>query len=146
MSEKTVIWIPGEPARVTHQSGTRHLRTGRSYKTKALKDWEATLKAALLPYRLEKPLEGPVSLTVTFGYQAKKKSNLWKWKTTRPDTDNMIKTVKDVMTRMGFWKDDAQIVVERCSKFWSKDPGIGIVVEPLEEDNGELIDDEEVER
>lgn len=52
------IWIPGEPSRVTHQSGTRHLRSGRSYKTKALKDWEATLKAALLPYRLQEPMDG----------------------------------------------------------------------------------------
>ena len=100
----------------------------------------------MAPYAPKEPLNGAIRLKATFAYRAAKKSDIGKWKLTRPDTDNMIKTVKDVMTRMGFWKDDAQIVVERCSKFWSKDPGIGIVVEPLEEDNGELIDDEEVER
>lgn len=134
MSEKTVIWIPGEPSRVTHQSGTRIGKNGRIYKKKALIEWEEVLSQATKPYAPAQPIEGPISLEIDFAFHSNRSADIKSfYKTTRPDTDNLVKTLKDVMTRMGFWKDDAQIVVERCSKFWSKDPGIGIVVEPLEE-------------
>lgn len=122
------IWLPGQPARVTNQSGVRHLHNGRSYKTPALKAWEKELAVKLRPYAPDQPIDGPVELRVCFGYEAKAKRDLWKWKITRPDTDNSIKTVKDVMTKLGFWHDDAQVSKETCKKMWVDVPGIAIYV------------------
>lgn len=128
------IWLPGQPARVTHQSGTRYTRCGnRTYKTKALLEWEERLKAALEEFAPGQPIEGPIELRVAFGYKPTRKADLWKWKLTKPDTDNSIKTLKDVMTGLGFWHDDAQVSVEQCKKMWVDEPGILIQIEELDQ-------------
>ncbi len=54
------------------------------------------------------------------------------YKTSRPDTDNLQKLLKDVMTDLGYWKDDAQVASEITEKFWAKIPGIYIAIEELE--------------
>jgi len=53
------------------------------------------------------------------------------YRTSKPDTDNLQKLLKDVMTVNGFWKDDAQVASEICEKFWTKIPGIYIAVEEI---------------
>lgn len=130
MSKQIVVWIPGQPARVTHQSGTRYSNR-RTYKTKSLLEWEARLKEGLEAAKPKKPLSGPVQLKVTWGFKAKTKKDIFTYKLTRPDTDNMQKTLKDVMTALGFWKDDSQVVHEICKKMWVDEPGIVIKVEEL---------------
>ena len=51
------------------------------------------------------------------------------YRTTRPDTDNLQKLLKDCMTRVGFWQDDAQVCREEVTKRWSREkPGIHIRV------------------
>jgi crossover junction endodeoxyribonuclease RusA len=55
------------------------------------------------------------------------------WRITKPDTDNLEKMLKDCMTEVGFWKDDAQVVVEHVEKVWSGDPtGIAIEIKVLD--------------
>lgn len=130
MSKQIVVWIPGQPARVTHQSGTRYSNR-RTYKTKSLLEWEARLKEGLEAAKPKKPLSGPVQLKVTWGFKAKTKKDIFTYKLTRPDTDNMQKTLKDVMTLMGYWDDDSQVVYEICKKMWVDEPGIVIKVEEL---------------
>lgn len=44
----------------------------------------------------------------------------------------MQKMLKDVMTFLGFWTDDALVASEIVEKFYSKMPGIYIVIESLE--------------
>lgn len=53
------------------------------------------------------------------------------YKTTKPDTDNMIKLLKDCMTKLGYWTDDALVASEITEKFWADVPGIYIRIEPL---------------
>lgn len=53
------------------------------------------------------------------------------YKTTKPDTDNLQKMLKDVMTKLKFWEDDAQVASEIVEKFWSDIPGIYIRIEEL---------------
>lgn len=126
------IWLPGKIANVTHQSGTRYRSGGFTYKTKSLQLWEAYLEASLRRYVPEIMLDGPIRLEVSFGYQPQRKADLWSWRTKRPDTDNMIKTIKDVMTRLGFWGDDSQVAFEICKKLYVDEPGIRIIVNQLE--------------
>lgn len=130
MAKRQAIWLPGQPARVTHQSGTR-IGIHGTYKTPALKKWENELSEKLAVYAPDQPTDKPILLQVTFGYKAKTKKDLYKWKLTKPDTDNAIKSVKDVMTKLGFWNDDAQVVFETCKKVWVDQPGIVIVLEEL---------------
>ena len=53
------------------------------------------------------------------------------YKITKPDTDNMIKLLKDCMTKCGFWKDDAQVASEITEKFYGSKVGIYIKVRQL---------------
>ena len=41
------------------------------------------------------------------------------WRTSKPDTDNLEKALKDEMTRLHFWHDDAQVCSEIVEKFSS---------------------------
>ena len=54
------------------------------------------------------------------------------YKTTKPDIDNLQKLLKDCMTDLGYWKDDAQVASEIAEKFWSDVVGIYVLVEELE--------------
>lgn len=39
--------------------------------------------------------------------------------------------LKDVLTKLGFWKDDAIVCSEIIEKFWAVHPGIYIKIEEL---------------
>lgn len=61
-------------------------------------------------YRPEKPAGGPVRLKVILYFDIKERKLWGNYKTTRPDCDNYVKELKDAMTTVGFWRDDAQVV------------------------------------
>lgn len=71
--------------------------------------------ALLAEHKPEQKMEGPLSLLIAYCYPWKKtepkknKVTGWKWKDTRPDADNLPKTLKDCMTDLGFWGDDGQV-------------------------------------
>ena len=44
---------------------------------------------------------------------------------------NLNKLLKDCMTDVGFWKDDAQVASEICEKFWAEVPGIYVCAEEI---------------
>lgn len=96
----------------------------------------ATLFALQLrKYRPEKPMTGPIKLFVVLYFNVKSPKKLWgKYKTTRPDTDNYIKLLKDVMTKQKFWTDDAQVADEHVIKRFAEEASIYISVEEAEED------------
>ena len=54
------------------------------------------------------------------------------YKKTKPDTDNLQKMLKDCITTIGLWKDDALVASEICEKFWAQTSGIYIRIEELE--------------
>lgn len=53
------------------------------------------------------------------------------YRITKPDTDNLQKMLKDCMTKLNFWKDDALVCSEICEKFWSDVSGIYIRIEEI---------------
>ena len=77
------------------------------------------------------PKDKPVHLFVRFVYKAPRKRDLNAWKTTRPDTDNMIKLLKDCMTAAGFWQDDSQVASEHIEKQYGDKEGIDIAIEEM---------------
>lgn len=111
--------------KLTHQNGIKtRVVNGHAqvYKTPALRDLEAKYISLLKPFAPPEPWTCPISLTTRWSFR-KPKGAKGMFKTTRPDTDNLIKTLKDCMTRCGFWTDDALVVAE-CSVKWWVDKGL----------------------
>lgn len=110
------------------------------YKKKNVAQAEAILRDALLPYVPAEPItEKPIRLNVLWMFPYPKSARKHqpgydRQKITRPDTDNLNKLLKDVMTDMGFWKDDALISLEQIWKVYSDEPGICISVNTMEMD------------
>ena len=122
------------PPTVTHQEKSVKVVHGKPvfYEPEKLADARAKLKAHLFAHRPEKPLTGPVLLKVVWKFPAVGKHRDGDWRDTRPDTDNLQKLLKDVMTDVGFWKDYAHVCAETVGKIWADHPGIYILAEELQ--------------
>lgn len=109
------------PKATSQQKGVRVVN-GKPYfyKKANVESAESIFAAALKPHRPKRPSERPIKLCVWFYFDVKDKRLWGQPKPTRPDTDNYIKEFKDVMTKLGFWKDDSQIVDEHIRKFYSE--------------------------
>lgn len=121
-----------DPPRTTHQQQKAAVVGGKLqfYQPPALKAARQTLMLALHPHRPPNPLDGPLRLRVCWRFPRGRHRD-GAYKTTRPDTDNLQKLLKDCMTDAGFWTDDALVASEIVEKFWSQRPGIFIRVEEL---------------
>lgn len=120
------------PPRVTHQEKKVAVVGGkpRFYEPPRLRAARELLALRMKPFRPREPFSGPLRLTVR--WQFPKGRRRAGWKVTRPDTDNLQKLLKDVMTDLGFWADDAQVASETVEKVWSGRPGIFVRVEELD--------------
>jgi Holliday junction resolvase RusA-like endonuclease len=84
----------------------------------------------------KEPIKGAIRLHVEFAFPhlsrtPKRERDLAIYKTTKPDTDNMIKGLKDAMTELGFWLDDAQVCIEDVRKYHYKKPAIYVEIEEI---------------
>lgn len=131
--------------------GQRRARSGKGfvYKDKLQRSREAVLAAALFPHRPETPLTGPVKLTVRAYFKPPKNRppdkrgglspREWRaaaWAghiphTSTPDLDNLFKHLKDVMTQLQFWTDDALVCAYGRSGKWYGEPRWEIEIEPV---------------
>ena len=128
------FFIPGPPPTVTHQQHQIAVRNGRLvvYEPGRLKAAREQFRLGVYPHRPEKPLTGPLRLTCKWCFPLNSRHrDDGEYKATRPDTDNLQKLLKDVMTVAGFWQDDAQVASEISEKFYAAVPGIYIRVETL---------------
>lgn len=124
---------------VTHQEKKIHVVKGKPifYEDDRLKDARAKLMSGLYPFAPDVPLDGPIEVIVKWLFPDYSSNHPHgSWKTTKPDTHNMNKLLFDVMTDLGFWKDDRLVVREIIEKFWV-DPkqspsGIYIAIQKLE--------------
>ncbi len=128
MDEKRSDWFFMEmiPPTKTNQQKGINFKARRVYTTAEMKDIEAKFDAYLLPHKPSEPLTGAVKLYVYQMFPITGKHVIGEWKTTKPDVDNSVKTLIDRMTRLGFWKDDAQIVSLCAEKMYADLPGIFI--------------------
>ena len=101
------------------------------YQPEKLKEAKRILRLHLRPFKPKVPLTGPVELRVSWLFPRGKRHKHKEWRVTKPDTDNLQKMLKDVMTDLGFWVDDAQVVKEHVEKIWSDEP-TGISIEIIE--------------
>lgn len=127
------FFLPMIPPTVTLQEQKTGVRNGKPYRydPPELKNARAKFLSFLAPHVPKEPIAGAIGLQVITGYPITGKHEDGEWKTTKPDTDNTIKLLKDCMTRLHFWKDDAQVALEINMKKYAATPGIMIRVQPL---------------
>ena len=101
------------------------------YEPEDLKNARALLTALLAPHKPDKKFTGTIRLTTKWIFPITGKYADGEYKTTKPDTDNLIKLLKDCMTRLNFWNDDAQVASEITEKFYGEKTGIFVKVEKL---------------
>lgn len=106
--------------------------------TKARGDIETFITYAR-PCAPEKPIEGPVrfevvvNLPIPKSWSKKKRTAALTgklWPVGKPDADNYLKFACDCLNGLA-WKDDSQIVVAICSKFYSDNCGWEMVIEEV---------------
>ena len=121
------------PPSITAQEHKVTVKNGKPiiYDPPKLKAARQQLLGHLQPYAPQEPMKGPINLFVTWLFPRGTAHRHGEWKTSKPDTDNLQKLLKDCMTEVGFWKDDAQVARETAEKRWSDDP-TGIYIEIAE--------------
>lgn len=123
------------PPTVTHQEKQVTVKNSKPifYEPTELKAARAKLQAHLGQHfqREPEPFTTAIRLITKWCFPITGNHKNGEYKTTRPDTDNLQKLLKDVMTEVGFWTDDALVVSEIIEKFWAEKPGIYICIEEL---------------
>lgn len=129
----TEFFVTMQPPTKTYQEKKITVRNGQPvlYEPQELKDVRAKLTAYLARYVPDKKYSTTVRLVTKWCFGIKGKHTNGEYKASKPDTDNLQKMLKDVMTDLGFWKDDALVASEITEKFWANIPGIYIRIEEI---------------
>lgn len=128
----TEFFIPMIPPTCTHQEMQVHVVNGKPvfYEPPELKTARQKLMAHLAKHRPEDMYESGIQLVVKWCFPRGRHKD-GEYRTTKPDTDNLQKLLKDCMTAVGFWKDDCLVASEIVEKFWAEIPGIYIWIGEL---------------
>lgn len=126
------FFLECDPPTATAQERKVSTRNGYPmyYDPDGVKYARQLLTLLLMSHRPKERIKSPVELTVYWRFRAKSHKPT-EWRATKPDTDNLQKLLKDVMTKCGFWQDDALVVREIIEKSWEKTPGIYIRIRTL---------------
>ena len=125
------FFMPMVPPTATAQMHKINKKTGCFYDPPEVKAMKAKLTAHLAQHRPKAPMTGPLMLIVDWAWPSDSEHEDGTPKTTRPDTDNLQKALKDIMTKLGFWTDDALVFAELVTKSHSDTPGIYIKIEEV---------------
>ena len=123
------FFIPMVPPTITHQEKKVNVVNGKPifYEPEKLK----TARQKLMAYLgSEEPFHNGVQLVTKWCFPRGRHKD-GDYRLTKPDTDNLQKLLKDCMTVIGFWDDDALVASEVVEKFWAEIPGIYIKVTEL---------------
>lgn len=125
------------PTKTTHQSALRILKgkggkmfVGK-YQKSEFRNWLQEFKLKIKNSIPSSPLTGPIEAEIEFYFPynksaSKKIIDAESWKITRPDLDNMEKSIFDCLTEQGFIEDDSLICRKLSIKKYSPKPRIVI--------------------
>lgn len=124
-----------QPPTVTHHDKRlgKNKKTGRPllFDSEELKAAKVKLAAHLAQHAPDQPMTGAIALLVKWCFPIVGDHTDGEWKTSKPDTDNLQKALKDQMTKLGFWHDDAQVACEFIEKHYAVVPGVYVSVTEL---------------
>ena len=128
----TEFFMPMIPPTVTAQEHQVRVVNNKPifFEPPKLKTAKDKLTANLLKHKPTVPYTSAVRLIVKWCFPRGRHSD-GEYRTTKPDTDNLNKLLKDCMTKCGYWKDDALVASEIIEKFWAEVPGIYIRIDEL---------------
>src|SRR5262249_50646245 len=109
--------------------------------------WLDAVRAEASGHRPAVPLEGPLSLCITFtmprpnSHYLKRglRTNAPTLVSTKPDLDNTCKGVMDILTQLRFWHDDAQIAALMLHKRYGEDCGARVILEQCEPQSKKVV-------
>jgi len=147
------IRVPIDPP-PTHQSALRVLKNRKSGKmfvgkmsTSSAVKWKHAFMLLLKKWTPEAPLGGSLRVTVNFGYPLLKKHidagkqrknhgiMIIEAKVTRPDCDNLVKSVLDALTDSNYIVDDSNVVSLSVSKYFHwKGPFVDVIITEANKD------------
>lgn len=104
--------------------------------------WKMAIRYAARRYQPKTPILGPVQVNCSFFFPRPKshfrkgqlKETAPLWHTARNDLDNLLKPPLDILTELGFWKDDGQVCVATVSKHFDDIAGAMISIQPITSD------------
>lgn len=128
----TEFFMLMKPPTVTHQEKQVHVVKGKPvfYEPQELAAARQKLEAHLAQHCPAEKYTGAVELVTKWCFP-KEQHNDGEYRTSKPDTDNLQKLLKDCMTAAGFWRDDCLVCREITEKFWAAIPGIYIRIKEL---------------
>ncbi len=128
----TEFFMPMIPPTVTAQEHQVRVVNNKPifFEPPKLKTAKDKLTANLSKHKPTEPYTSAVRLIVKWCFPRGRHSD-GEYRTTKPDTDNLNKLLKDCMTKCGYWKDDALVASEIIEKFWAEVPGIYIRIDEL---------------
>lgn len=124
--------------------GGKTVTRARVYDAGTAEAWKSEIALAARQHIPSEPLTGPLSLRVDFilprckgHYRTGKnigqlRESAPSYHTGKPDLDNLIKAVKDCLTQLRIWHDDAQVCNEHVWKRYGPVPGALIAVETID--------------
>jgi Holliday junction resolvase RusA-like endonuclease len=139
MTIPITIFVSGIPKAQPRARACARGGFARMYDPGTAKEWKAAIAKAFkdsgkIP---EKPMAGPVSLECTFlmplpkkhvNKDGKAKADAPYWHVYKPDNDNLVKAVMDVLTQLGVFVDDCQVCKSRIVKLYCTAPGVMIEI------------------
>lgn len=118
------------PPTATHQQrGCTRIKGKTIFYDRNNGDAEQKLRVYLSRYIPEKPFAGPVQVVAKWCFPIKASHHDGEPYINKPDADNLCKSLYDIMTKLGYWKDDKQIYSAITEKFWARRPGLYIKIE-----------------
>lgn len=131
---KIEFFMPMKVPTTTYQERKLAVRNGKpyTYEPPNVRDTREKLTAYLSRFAPEREFTGALRLTVKWLFPTGKHHKDGEYKITRPDTDNLIKLLKDCMTELHFWHDDSQVASEINEKFHAEHTGIYVRLEELQ--------------
>jgi Holliday junction resolvase RusA-like endonuclease len=129
--------IPAEPIAFARSGGNGSVR----FTPKRQRDFMALVKlAAHKAMDGEPPLDGPIDLKIRATYLipmswSKKRAATARWRTARPDVDNIAKIISDAMNEI-VYADDAQVVSLTVQKVYGVVAGVTVTAMCMDENGG----------
>lgn len=126
------LFVPGVPVA---KARPRMTRKGHTYTPKKTEDAERMIRNAWVESNGENPVSYPLKVEIKFVYEIPKSWPKWKRaqvgsglpKVSRPDTDNLVKTVLDALNSVAY-EDDSFIYNMTATKIYSDTEEAGTYV------------------
>lgn len=137
MTKVNINFELSENPTITSQEKGYNRYSGQFYtkdEVKQLKyEYAINIRRYMSVNKIETPrFKGAVRLTVSFTFASSNKKNWGLLKTTKPDLDNAVKGLQDVLADLGFFEvGDQQVAELVVRKVWSDKPRVFIHMEEL---------------